>query len=94
MYVRWLTVVISNVAIRVELTSPSGELWTWGAEDSREFVKGPAEDFCLIVVQRRHMEDTQLEVTGDVARNWMLIAQAFAGPPVDGPRPGKRVTNR
>jgi uncharacterized protein (TIGR03084 family) len=85
---------VPNVALRVELLSPSGELWTWGSEDSQEFVKGPAEDFCLIVVQRRHLEDTRLEVTGDVAQNWMLIAQAFAGPPVDGPKPGQRVTSR
>jgi hypothetical protein len=27
-----------------------------------------------------------------VARNWMLIAQAFAGPPVEGPKPGERKT--
>lgn len=81
---------LPDVAVRLELMSPSGDLWTWGSEDASECIKGQAEDFCMVVVQRRHVDDTQLEVTGDVARNWMLIAQAFAGPPVDGPKPGER----
>jgi uncharacterized protein (TIGR03084 family) len=83
---------VPDVAVRVELESPSGDLWTWGPEESQEVIRGSAEDFCLVVVQRRHVDDTLLEVTGDVARNWMLIAQAFAGPPVVGPKPGERVT--
>ena len=83
---------VPDVAVRLELIGPSGDLWTWGSEDVSDSIKGQAEDFCLVVVQRRHVDDTRLEVTGDVARNWMLIAQAFAGPPVDGPKPGERAT--
>jgi uncharacterized protein (TIGR03084 family) len=82
---------VPETTVRVELEGPSGDLWTWGPEDAKESVKGPAEDFCLVVVQRRHVDDTQLVTTGDVASNWMLIAQAFAGPPVTGPNPGERV---
>ena len=78
--------------VRLELNSPSGEVWTWGPEDASNSIKGMAEDFCLVVVQRRHVDDTRLQVKGDVARNWMLIAQAFAGPPADGPEPGERIT--
>jgi len=85
---------VPDVAIRVELTGPSGDLWTRGQEEAPESIKGQVEDFCLVVVQRRHVDDTALEVEGDVARNWMLIAQAFAGPPVEGPRPGERVTGK
>ncbi|MFP3980134.1 MAG: TIGR03084 family metal-binding protein [Desulfobacterales bacterium] len=77
--------------VRVEVTGPSGDLWAWGPEDAENRVRGPAEDFCLVVVQRRHVDDTNLEVTGDVARDWMEKAQCFAGPPVDGPKPGQRV---
>jgi uncharacterized protein (TIGR03084 family) len=80
-----------ELAFRVELTDPSGDTWTWGPEDAAESICGPAEDFCLVVVQRRHVDDTGLKVTGDVMRDWMLIAQAFAGPPTTGPKPGKRV---
>jgi uncharacterized protein (TIGR03084 family) len=85
---------VPEVAVRVELTGPSGDLWTWGPEDAKESVKGPAEDFCLVVVQRRHVDDTALQVKGDTARNWMHIAQAFAGPPVTGPKPGERVIGK
>jgi len=85
---------VPDVAVRVELTGPSGDLWTWGPEDATQTIKGPAQDFCLVVIQRRHVDDTQLEVTGDTARNWMLKAQAFAGPPTDGPKPGERIKKK
>ena len=47
-------------------------------------VKGPAEDFCLVVVQRRHLADTDLVINGETAQQWMSIAPAYAGPPSDG----------
>lgn len=81
---------VPQTPVRVELTSPSGELWTWGPEKADDVVRGRAEDFCLVVVQRRHVADTDLEIKGDIAGHWMLIAQAFAGEPVTGPKPGER----
>ena len=77
--------------VRVELTAASGSVWTWGPEDASDRISGPAEDFCLVVVQRRHVDDTSLEVVGETARDWMLKAQCFAGPATDGPPPGERV---
>lgn len=77
--------------VRVELTAPSGEIWTWGPEDAEEKVAGPAEDFCLVVAQRRHIGDTRLAVAGDTARDWMEKAQCFAGPATTGPKAGERV---
>ena len=71
--------------IRVELKSPTGETWAWGPDDAPDSVRGPAEDFCLVVTQRRHPHDTSLEVEGDLARDWLVHAQAFAGAPTDGP---------
>lgn len=71
--------------VRVELDAPSGARWTWGPDDAPATVSGPAEDFCLVVTQRRHVDDTSLTVTGDAARDWMLQAQAFAGGPTTGP---------
>jgi uncharacterized protein (TIGR03084 family) len=76
--------------VRVELTAPSGGTWTWGADDAPDTVRGPAEDFCLVVTQRRHPHDTHLEVDGDVARDWLVHAQAFAGAPTEGPAPARR----
>ncbi len=74
--------------VRVELSSPSNEVWTWGPEDTADKICGHAEDFCLVVAQRRHFLDTHLEVIGDTAKKWMTIAQVFAGMPDEGPKPG------
>jgi uncharacterized protein (TIGR03084 family) len=76
--------------VRVELVAPSGELWTWGPEGVEDKITGPAEDFCLVVAQRRHVDDTRLTVAGDVARDWMEKAQCFAGPATIGPKAGTR----
>jgi uncharacterized protein (TIGR03084 family) len=72
--------------VAVVLDAPSGETWSWG-EDAANRVTGPAEDFCLVVTQRRHVGDTALQVEGDRAVDWMVRAQAFAGPATDGPQP-------
>jgi uncharacterized protein (TIGR03084 family) len=74
--------------VRVELTSPAGEEWTWG-ESTDDIVRGPALDFCLVVTQRRHRDDTALESKGSLADEWLSIAQAFAGPPGPGRQPGQ-----
>jgi uncharacterized protein (TIGR03084 family) len=58
--------------VRVALISPAGGQWTWGDPDASDRVEGSALDFCLVV-------DTALLITGDGARGWMQIAQAFAG---------------
>ena len=73
----------------VALSAPDGSEWTWGPPDSRNRVSGPAVDFCLVVTQRRHLDDTALVVEGDVADQWMHIAQAFAGPVGAGRTPGQ-----
>jgi uncharacterized protein (TIGR03084 family) len=65
----------------VELLAPSGELWRWGPADTPQWVHGSAEDFALVVTQRRHWTQTALTVEGAVARQWLDIAQAFAGAP-------------
>lgn len=73
--------------VRVELTAPSGATWAWGPDDAAERITGPAEDFCLVVTQRRHVADTDLDVHGELAADWMSKAQAFAGTPTTGPEP-------
>ncbi len=79
---------VPDTPVRVELTGPSGDMWIWGPEDAKDMVKGPAEDFCLVVVQRRHVADTNLIITGETANQWMSIAQAYAGPPAEGRKAG------
>jgi len=79
---------VPDSPVRVEITSPSGELWTWGAEEAKDIVRGPAEDFCLVVVQRRNLADTRLVIKGAIARQWLSIAQTYAGLPGAGRKPG------
>lgn len=75
----------------IELRAPDGATWTWGEPSAAgESLRGSAEDFCLVVTQRRHPSDTDLEISGEGTRAWMAIAQCFAGPPADGPAPGVR----
>ncbi len=78
---------VPDADVRVELESPSGETWRWNEDAVENVVRGPAEDFCLVVTQRRHVDDTALETTGGAARDWMEKAQAFAGAATDGPAP-------
>ena len=75
--------------VRVELDSPGGDVWTWGDAESPDRGVGDALDFCRLVTQRRHRDDTALRVTGAGAQEWVGFAQAFAGPPGPGRKPGE-----
>jgi uncharacterized protein (TIGR03084 family) len=75
---------------RVELTAPDGALWTWGPQDAAQRITGSALDFCLLVTQRIHRDDTDLVAVGADAARWLDIAQAFAGSPGAGRKPGSR----
>jgi uncharacterized protein (TIGR03084 family) len=78
--------------IYVALNSASGQLWEWGPSHAKDRVVGNAEDFCLVVTQRRNIADVHsIETKGDIADQWMKIAQVFAGPPETPPQPGKRI---
>ncbi|MVO86126.1 TIGR03084 family protein [Streptomyces sp. p1417] len=75
---------------RVELTAPSGAVWTYGPADAAQRVTGPALDFCLLATQRAHRADLALRADGPDADRWLDIAQAFAGPPGRGREAGAR----
>lgn len=81
---------IPDVPVHVDLAAPAGtERWAWGDPAADNVVRGDAEAFCLVATQRRHIDDTTLEVRGSAATQWMAIAQAFAGPPGAGRLPGQ-----
>ncbi len=80
---------VPEVPVYVEVTAPDGEAWTWGDPAAADRVIGPALDFALVVTQRRHVDDTNLEIDGPVATRWMSIAQAFAGPAGEGRQPSR-----
>lgn len=69
---------------RIDLVAPSGDVWTWGPQDAAQTVTGSAYDFCLLVTQRVHRDDTDLVAVGADAEKWLTIAQAFAGPAGEG----------
>ncbi|MEU5261616.1 TIGR03084 family metal-binding protein [Amycolatopsis sp. NPDC021455] len=74
---------------RVELTAPDGATWAFGSENASQKLTGSALDFCLVVTQRRHPADTGLVAHGADVEEWLGIAQAFAGPPGNGRKPGQ-----
>jgi uncharacterized protein (TIGR03084 family) len=80
---------VPESAVRVELVGPGGETRAWGPDDASDLVRGAALDFCLVVTQRRHLDDVALDIRGSTATEWMGIAQAFAGPPGPGRAPGQ-----
>jgi uncharacterized protein (TIGR03084 family) len=74
----------------VKLTAPSGEIWEWNEASTTNSVEGDATEFCQVITQVRNIADTSLKMTGDVANQWMSIAQCFAGAPEEPPAPGSR----
>lgn len=78
---------LPDTEVAVVLEAPDGGRWVWGDEEAPARVSGAALDFCLVVTQRRHLDDVDLEIIGPEAREWMGIAQAFAGPAGTGRAP-------
>ncbi|MBZ0129831.1 MAG: TIGR03084 family protein [Rhodobacteraceae bacterium] len=74
----------------VELTAPSGAIWTWNDRASDARITGSATGFAQVVTQVRNVADTDIKATGDAAIRWMQIAQCFAGPPETPPAKGSR----
>jgi uncharacterized protein (TIGR03084 family) len=68
----------------VELRAPDGAAWSWGPADAAQRVTGSAEDFCMLVTQRRPHAELDVAAVGPDAERWLTIAQAFAGPPGSG----------
>jgi uncharacterized protein (TIGR03084 family) len=75
---------------QIRLTAPSGVIWEYGEASDSGVISGSAAEFCQVVTQCRNVADTSLDVSGEVAHQWMAVAQCFAGPPQDPPAPGTR----
>ena len=78
----------------VKLTAPSGAIWEWNERDDANRIAGSAAEFCHVVTQNRNVADTDLVVVGETAKQWMAIAQCFAGNPESPPAPGSRIGAR
>jgi len=84
---------VPQTSVALKLTGPEGECWRWGDENADETLSGSAIEFCWVVAQCRHPDDTALACSGEVGRQWLRIAQCFAGQPAWGPGPGQRPIN-
>ena len=79
----------------LKLESPSGKQWRFNNPASSDVIEGKAEEFCQVVTQVRNIEDVSLKTKGNIAKEWMSIAQCFAGNASQPPKPGtRRVCNR
>ena len=74
----------------LKLASPSGEIWEYNEISEEHKIEGLAEEFCQVVTQVRNIKDVNLKLTGDIAKEWMSVAQCFAGGAEQPPLPGTR----
>lgn len=70
----------------LELSLPSGGIWTKGDPGSPNYIKGTAKDWALVAIRRRNWMDTDLEVVGEDARIYAGIVQTYAGPADPAPK--------
>ena len=74
----------------LKLVSPSGKIWEFNNRKNSNKIEGLAEDFCKVVTQVRNIKYVNLKLEGDIAKEWMAIAQCFAGKANRPPAPGVR----
>ena len=64
--------------LRVDLTGPSGDLWSFGPADATDTITGPAGQWCRVAVQRMPAsEATDLKADGPLAELVLAHARAF-----------------
>lgn len=64
--------------LRVEVTGPDGEVWTYGPEDATDRITGPAGQWCRLAVQRISFEQaSDLVAEGPLAELALRHARAF-----------------
>ncbi len=81
---------VPNLVPQLRLTAPSGEIWQWNETETTNKIEGSAFEFCQVVAQTRNIADTRLRVSGEVAIEWMRMAQCFAGAAQAPPPAGAR----
>ena len=74
----------------LKLISPSRKLWEFHNQSNINYIEGLAEEFCQVVTQVRNIQDVNLKVHGNISKEWMSIAQCFAGKAEKPPQKGTR----
>lgn len=62
---------------RLELTSPSGQIWTYGEDAGPQSITGSAAHWCRVATRRMAAEDSDLLATGPLAHSVLTIARAY-----------------
>lgn len=70
---------VPDTPMYLQLTLPSGAVWTKGELNPDNYIKGSAKEWALVSVRRRNWMDTALEVVGSEARRYASIVQCYAG---------------
>jgi uncharacterized protein (TIGR03084 family) len=64
--------------VRVELTSPDGELWGYGPTDAESRIMGSAGDFCRVGAQRLSPAESGLVAEGPFANQALAVLRNYA----------------
>jgi len=65
-------------SVRFALTSPTGEPWSFGADDAPTVIEGPALDLCRVAGQRLTAAETALVGRGPDAEGVLALMRTFA----------------
>jgi uncharacterized protein (TIGR03084 family) len=64
--------------VRVELTGPDGESWTFGPADAPSVISGPAGAFCRVGAQRLAPGESGLTATGPLGAAALRVLRNYA----------------
>jgi uncharacterized protein (TIGR03084 family) len=65
-------------AVRLDLTSPGGEQWSFGPENAPTTITGTALAFCLVAARRVDPSTTDLVATGPDAESVLSLVRTWA----------------
>lgn len=65
-------------SVRLELTSPGGESWTFGEPGGNVTVRGSASEFCRVAARRLSPDQTTLEAEGERAGELLALVRTYA----------------
>ncbi len=80
---------LPTTPLYVELTSPGGDIWSWGPEGSPDGIYGSASDWCRFAMHRVERSQTGLRAEGESAIEYLDLIQSFNGP-AGANRPSRR----
>ena len=63
--------------LRLELTSPSGQNWTYGDENAPQSITGTAAHWCRVATRRMPPKESDLIATGPLAQAVLSVARAY-----------------